>query len=85
MIQIDTTLIKNGIEKFGELQLIVAIEELSELQKVICKDFRGYIDINDIAEEVTDVIICLSTIKEYYKITDEQIQRIANVKMERLR
>jgi hypothetical protein len=40
-------------------QLIVAIEELSELQKELTKQIRGNGDINHISEEMADVYIML--------------------------
>lgn len=73
------------INKFGKKeQIIVAIEELSELQKELCKYLRyfGKIDINHISEEMADVEIMLEQLKvifnnsidvEYRK--KEKIQR----------
>lgn len=73
------------INKFGKKeQITVAIEELSELQKELCKYIRyfGKIDINHISEEMADVEIMLEQLKvmlnnsldvEYRK--KEKIQR----------
>lgn len=73
------------INKFGKKeQITVAIEELSELQKELCKYLRyfGKIDINHISEEMADVEIMLEQLKvmlnnsldiEYRK--KEKIQR----------
>jgi hypothetical protein len=58
-----------ALETFGqENQLIVALEELSECQKEICKALRGQLDLTNLAEEVADAIIML-----------EQVQRILSV------
>ena len=40
-------------------QLIVAVEELSECQKEICKVLRGDGDLEHLAEEVADATIML--------------------------
>lgn len=45
----------NGVEK----QIVIAIEELSELQKELCKYLRGKEDRGPIHEEMADVTIVL--------------------------
>lgn len=56
--------LKNAIATWGaDLQLNVAIEELSELTKEICKNKRGADNVDHIAEEVADVEIMLEQIK----------------------
>ena len=42
------------LKKYGDKQIIVAIEELSELQKELCKHLRGKIDITNLIEEIAD-------------------------------
>ena len=54
------------IEKFGEKQVVVAIEELSELQKELCKTLRGKADIDHITEELADVWIMFQQMKLYF-------------------
>jgi NTP pyrophosphatase (non-canonical NTP hydrolase) len=55
------------INKFGkDNQCIVAIEELSELQKEICKYLRGLGNIENLAEEIADVEIMLEQLKIIY-------------------
>lgn len=52
------------IETFGEkAQIIVAIEELSELQKALCKYLRGYANFENIVEEIADVKIMLEQLE----------------------
>lgn len=47
----------NAMIRFGERnQMIVAVEELSECQKEICKVLRGGEDFRHLAEEIADVI-----------------------------
>ena len=56
---------------FGEQnQLIVAVEELSECQKEICKILRGGEDFRNLAEEVADATIMLEQIRLMFKIND---------------
>ena len=74
-------IIKQMISKYGEKQLIVAIEELSELQKEVCKDLRGTGDREHIIEEMADVQLVLDELKEYYGISQEEIYRIKRAKM----
>ena len=61
----------NAMIAFGEQnQLIVAIEELSECQKEICKILRGGEDFRNLAEEVADVTIMLEQIRLMFNIND---------------
>ena len=76
----------NAMSVFGERsQLIVAIEELSECQKEICKILRGGEDYRHLAEEVADATIMLEQIRLMFNINDcvcnfmdEKIKRLDN-------
>lgn len=66
-------------------QLVVAIEEMSELQKEICKYFRNEGCKHDLVEEVADASIMLEQIififgieDDVNKVVDEKIQRLKN-------
>ena len=49
-----------ALETFGgRMQIVVAIEEASELQKELCKSLRGRATVANIAEEIADVQIML--------------------------
>ena len=61
----------NAMLAFGEQnQMIVAIEELSECQKEICKILRGGEDYRHLAEEVADATIVLEQIRLMFNIND---------------
>ena len=61
----------NAMIVFGEEnQLIIAIEELSECQKEICKILRGGEDFRHLAEEVADATIMLEQIRMMFNIND---------------
>jgi len=58
-----------AITTFGHLpQIIVAIEEMSELTKELCKAQRGAQNRDHIAEEIADVEIMLEQLKLIYNI-----------------
>ncbi len=71
------------IEKYKDKQLIVAIEELSELQKELCKTLRGNINKENIIEELADVYIMLDQIKIYFLITNNEVKEMIDKKIER--
>ena len=49
-------IIRAALDHYGnDNQVIVAIEELSELQKELCKMQRGEKDVEHIAEEIADI------------------------------
>ena len=79
------------ISKFGcDNQIIVGIEELSELQKELTKQLRGNGNINHIVSEIADVEIMLEQIKiifnckkeventKYYKIYRTKKRYLSN-------
>ena len=61
----------------------IVIEELSELQKELCKDLRGYNRREEIKEEMADVYICLQLLKEIYNFSDEDLEKMYERKMRR--
>lgn len=69
----DEELYKKLIQTYGQTQMIVAVEELSELQKEICKASRGKNNKEGIIEEMADVYIMLEQMKLYYGIDDKTI------------
>lgn len=72
------------INYFGEkYQKVLLFEEMSELQKEICKDIRNKRNIEHIAEELADVYIMLQQMQLIYGITDEQIEQVVQEKIER--
>ena len=74
---------KELINKYGKQQLVVAIEELSELQKEICKSLRDKTNLSNLCEEIADVYIMLAQLKIFYNIADTEINKVINQKIER--
>jgi len=71
-------------DKFGnDAQLTKAIEELSELQKAICKYKLGEKDGKDIIEEVADVEIMTEQIKLMFDCHAE-VEKIKLSKINRM-
>ena len=65
----ENNIYKKAIATYGKaLQTDVAIEEMSELIKELCKAQRGKADREHIAEEIADVEIMLEQIKIMYDI-----------------
>ena len=75
----------NAIAKYGtEHQMIVALEEMSELQKEICKDMRGNLNLKNLIEEIADVTIMLEQLRliigengAVCEVMDSKIERLA--------
>ncbi len=58
-------------EKYGiNSQIVIAIEEMSELTKEICKISRGRGNIESLAEEIADVTIMMEQLRVIYDIND---------------
>ena len=77
---------KQAIETYGvRAQKLMAIEEMSELTKEVCKDFRGKLDREHLIEEIADVLITLDQMLLIYEISEEEIYLMCERKMERLK
>lgn len=82
----DKAILKRAIDKWGpELQIIVAIEELSELQKELTKHLRGKKNKEAIIEEIVDVEIMIEQLKIIFEIMDERLAGTRAVKIHKLR
>ena len=81
----EAKILEGAIEKWGATaQVVVAIEELSELQKELCKYLRGRGSFEHIAEEIADVEIMLEQMKMLFFCTDE-VRNVRRRKVERLK
>ena len=73
-----------ALETFGaEAQVMMAIEEMSELMKELCKHHRGHDNVEAIAEEITDVEIMLRQMVMLYGCA-ESVETLRRYKLERL-
>ena len=82
-------IITRAIDTYGhDAQLKVAIEEMSELTKAICKLWRADTEeeferlLEDVAEEAADVTIMVLQVGSM--AGSEEVDRIMNEKLERL-
>ena len=66
-----------------ESQKMMLLEEMSELQKEICKDMRYDPDLEAITEEVADVLIMLEQIQMMYRISETKLHAVTNEKLHR--
>lgn len=68
----------NALIAYGEeKQCIVAIEELSECAKELCKVLRGKGDSEHLAEEIADARICLEQMTYFFRL-DIKLKRGAD-------
>ena len=75
-----------AIELYGKkAQKLMAIEEMSELTKEICKDFRGKLNREHLIEEIVDVIITIDQLMMMYEISGDEIEQMRERKFERLK
>ena len=70
-------------EKYGDTQKIVAIEELSELQKELTKDLRGKGNKENIAQEIADVLIMIAQLIQIYDI-EYEVEDWKDIKHEKM-
>lgn len=66
-----TQVYTNALIRFGDkAQMVIALEELSECQKEICKQLRGYSNLEQLAEEIDDATIMLEQMRLFFGLND---------------
>lgn len=60
-----------ALHKWGaQNQTMIAVEEMSELTKEICKLHRGKKELEDLADEIADVTIMMEQLRLIYGVND---------------
>lgn len=78
--------LEKAIETYGaDLQKQVAIEEMADLTKEICKDFRGKGNREHIIEEMADVAIMFEQLMIMYDIRDYELKIVISDKFDILK
>lgn len=68
----EKTVLQAAIDQYGVYaQCLMLFEEMAELQKEVCKNFRGADNTEQIAEEIADVEIMLAQVKMMFDIAEE--------------
>ncbi len=82
----DETILKKAIATWGKhAQLLMVLEEMSELQKEILKHInRGKDNLDAIIDETADVEIMLAQLKYIFGIT-EAVEKHISVKLEKIK
>ena len=87
MINYDDETLFQALQQFGfNRQVLVAVEELSELQKELLKNInRNQNNRDHVKEELVDVLIILRELVLLYDFSENELNKVANEKMERLK
>lgn len=81
----DAEVLQRALDTYGSaLQIVVMMEEMSELQKELCKYLRGKYSPANIAEEIADVEIMLEQMKMLFCCADD-VRNERRRKVERLK
>ena len=82
---VNSEIIKNSIKHYGvDSQSTVCMEECAELIQAISKEKRGKHDYKHLAEEIADVLICISMLQDMYEIDSSDIQLWIDLKQKRI-
>lgn len=80
----EKTILRQALDTYGaEAQTLMVFEEMSELQKALCKHARGKDNRENIAEEIADVLIMLDQMMLLYSCK-ESVKRYRDEKIKRL-
>lgn len=71
--------------KRGIRNLIIGMEELSELQKELSKAIRGKLDRVGLIEEIVDVEHTINVIKNVFQISNQELERMRYIKLEQIK
>lgn len=81
----ETEVLQRALDTYGStLQIAMVFEEMSELQKELCKYLRGKYSPANIAEEIADVEIMLEQMKMLFCCADD-VRNERRRKVERLK
>ena len=81
----DAEVLQTALDNYGaEAQTLMVFEEMSELQKELCKHSRGADNTEHIAEEIADVQIMLDQIKILHNCSG-LVERYRRQKIDRLK
>ncbi len=81
----ETEVLQRALDTYGSLpQIVMVFEEMSELQKELCKYLRGKYSPASIAEEIADVEIMIEQMKMLFCCADE-VRDVRRRKVERLK
>lgn len=81
----EAEVLQRALDTYGyDLQIMMVFEEMSELQKELCKYLRGKYSPANIAEEIADVEIMLEQMKMLFCCTDD-VRNERRRKVERLK
>ena len=83
-VNINKEIVSRSLDTYGNgMQLVVCMEELSELTQAISKEIRGKDNRNNLVEEMADVIICLEILKQIFAVTNVEIEEWVKFKQGR--
>lgn len=81
----NSDVLKSALQHYGaHAQTLMVFEEMSELQKELCKNKRGENNVEHIAEEIADVQIMLAQMIILHDCAD-LVQEYKERKIERLK
>lgn len=81
----ELSVMRQAIEVYGDVhQMLIAIEEMAELIKEICKRYRGFENYEAIAEEIADVSVVTDELKLIFKCS-HHVNAIRREKIHRLK
>lgn len=81
----DKSIINISLDILGDKAMVIAMEELAELQQAISKGLRGKLDYENLCEEIADTLIVLEWIKNMYDIKERDIQTWEETKLIRIK
>lgn len=85
VVEAETEIYAAALKKWGpEAQTLMVMEEMSELQKELCKNARGRENKAEIGEEIADVLIMLNQMIVLHKCAKEVVEQKQR-KLERLK
>lgn len=82
---VESEVLQRALDTYGSrAQVVMVFEEVSELQKELCKYLRGKYSPANIAEEIADVEIMLEQMKMLFCCADD-VHDVRRRKVERLK
>lgn len=73
-----------AVKQLGYKSMVIAMEEMAELQQAVSKGLRGKVNMDNLHEEIADVEIILEWIKYCFNADEQKIKGWKQAKRKRI-
>lgn len=85
MILNEKKILNDSLDILDDRAMIIAMEELAELQQAVSKGLRDKLNYENLCEEIADTLIVLEWVKAKYNVREEDVENWKQTKLLRMK